>query len=217
MKNTIRMWFRGRLILLLTLASKSTWGPSPRSTSLHRYLRHTGIIDSQTFSDPSVIMVGALGVTFFIKSLSFTNCPITPILFLSDLALNLVSFSCTRSLKSLTGVWLSRFDNLTDLTIKSVTISYANVTGYIPKHLNTTLTHVDFSGNKLKGRLPSSISVLENLESLNLSSNALTGEIPTTLGIGSEFYTCILNGSDMKITSQITKATKLHHRINSPP
>ncbi|XP_050225010.1 receptor-like protein 51 [Mercurialis annua] len=137
-----------------------------------------------------------------LRSLSFTNCPITPIRFPSDLALNLVSFSATRSLKSLTGVWLSRFDNLTDLTvsnvpvkasglyvvlghmhkIKSVTISYANVTGYIPKHLNPTLTHVDFSGNKLKGRLPSSISVLENLQSLNLSSNALTGEIPTTFG-----------------------------------
>ncbi|KAF2309559.1 hypothetical protein GH714_003817 [Hevea brasiliensis] len=66
--------------------------------------------------------------------------------------------------------------------LKYLTISNANVTGSIPKHLHFNLTHVDLSGNKLKGRIPSSISILEKLEMLNLSSNALTGEIPTNFG-----------------------------------
>lgn len=66
--------------------------------------------------------------------------------------------------------------------LRSVTISNANVTGYIPKHLLLNLTQVDFSGNRLKGKIPSSITLLENLESLNLYSNALTGAIPDNLG-----------------------------------
>lgn len=66
--------------------------------------------------------------------------------------------------------------------LKSVTISNANLTGTVPKHMNLNLTHVDFSGNRLKGRIPSSISLLENLETLNLSSNSLAGEIPTSFG-----------------------------------
>ncbi|WCJ27233.1 receptor like protein 51 [Euphorbia peplus] len=137
-----------------------------------------------------------------LQALTFTNCPVSPIRFPSDLALSLHSFTCIRSLKRLTGVWLSHFVNLTDLTVsyvpvnasglyvvfgnmhklKFVTVSNANVTGFIPKHLPINLTHVDFSGNSLKGRIPSSISVLENLESLNLSSNGLTGEIPSNFG-----------------------------------
>ena len=137
-----------------------------------------------------------------LQSLSFTNCPVTPIRFPLDLAISLHSFTCIHSLKHLTGIGLSRFVNLTDLTVsnvpvntsglyavlgnmrklRSVTISNANVTGYIPKHLLFNLTHVDFSGNRLKGKIPSSITLLENLESLNLYSNALTGAIPDNLG-----------------------------------
>ncbi|KAG8635485.1 hypothetical protein MANES_16G042000v8 [Manihot esculenta] len=137
-----------------------------------------------------------------LQSLTFTNCPITPIRFPSDLALSLHSFTCIHSLKRLTGVWLSHFVNLTDLTVsnvpvnasglyvilgkmrklRSLIITNANVTGYIPKHLHLNLTHVDLSGNKLKGRIPSSIPIMENLEMLNLSSNTLTGEIPTNFG-----------------------------------
>ncbi|KAJ6766925.1 hypothetical protein OIU79_022817 [Salix purpurea] len=137
-----------------------------------------------------------------LQSLSFTNCPVTPIRFPLDLASSLHSFTCIHSLKHLTGVGLSRFVNLTDLTVsnvpvntsglyavlgnmrklRSVTISNANVTGYIPKHLLPSLTHIDFSGNRLKGNIPSSVTLLENLESLNLYSNALTGAIPDNFG-----------------------------------
>ncbi|CAN1166224.1 Receptor-like protein 51 [Linum perenne] len=137
-----------------------------------------------------------------LQSLSFTDCPISPVRFPTDLALSLRSFSCEHSLKHLTGIWLSRFTNLTDLVLTgvpvqasglyvvignmhklaSLTITNANLSGSIPKHMVENLTYVDLSGNKLKGRIPSSISVLENLQSLNLSSNSLTGELPTNFG-----------------------------------
>ncbi|KAJ9136014.1 hypothetical protein P3X46_033130 [Hevea brasiliensis] len=156
---------------------------------------------SNCYSDVSFSYT-ALKSLSTLQSLTFTNCPITPIRFPSDLVLSLHSFTCIHSLKRLTGVWLSHFVNLTDLTVSNVpvntsglyvilgnmrklkylTISNANVTGSIPKHLHFNLTHVDLSGNKLKGRIPSSISILEKLEMLNLSSNALTGEIPTNFG-----------------------------------
>ncbi|CAL5345179.1 unnamed protein product [Camellia sinensis] len=66
--------------------------------------------------------------------------------------------------------------------LKSVTISQANLTGYLPKHWHLNLTHVDLSGNRLRGKIPSSITLLENLQLLNLSSNLLLGEIPTSIG-----------------------------------
>ncbi|CAN0925957.1 hypothetical protein LINGRAHAP2_LOCUS35045 [Linum grandiflorum] len=48
------------------------------------------------------------------------------------------------------------------------TITNVNLSGKIPKHLVDNLTHIDFSRNNLKRRIPSSIVVLENLQSLNL-------------------------------------------------
>ncbi|KDP21122.1 hypothetical protein JCGZ_21593 [Jatropha curcas] len=179
--------------------------PSPHNSTIcdsSSPFRHLVSLHLSNCSSDVSFSYTALKSLSTLQSLTFTNCPITPIRFPSDLALSLHSFTCIHSLKRLTGVWLSHFVNLTDLTVSnvpinasglfvvlgnmhkltSVTISNANVTGYIPKHLQFNLTLVDFSGNKLKGRIPSSISVLENLESLNLSSNALTGEIPTNIG-----------------------------------
>ncbi|KAE8671790.1 putative Pentatricopeptide [Hibiscus syriacus] len=126
----------------------------------------------------------------------------SPIRFPSDLSLSLTSFSCVRSLRRLTGVWLSRFVNLTDLTVsftpvnttglyvilgnmhklKTVSISHANLTGSLPRHLNQNLTRVDLSDNKLKGNIPTSLTLVEDLEYLNLSSNGLNGVIPTEFG-----------------------------------
>ncbi|XP_015576666.2 receptor-like protein 51 [Ricinus communis] len=179
--------------------------PSPHNSTVcdsSSPFRHLIFLHLSNCSSDVSFSYTALKSLSTLQSLTFTNCPITPIRFPSDLALSLHSFTCIHSLKRLTGVWLSHFVNLTDLTVsnvpvnasglyvvlgnmhklKSVTISNANVTGYIPKHLHLNLTHVDFSGNKLKGRIPSSISILENLESLDLSSNTLTGEIPTNFG-----------------------------------
>ncbi|KAL4367286.1 hypothetical protein GQ457_05G028320 [Hibiscus cannabinus] len=137
-----------------------------------------------------------------LHSLSFTNCRASPIRFPSDLSLSLTSFSCIHSLRRLTGVWLSRFVNLTDLTVsntpintrglyvilgnmhklKTLTISHANLSGSLPRHMHLNLTHVDLSDNKLKGKIPTSLTLLEDLEFLNLSSNGLNGVIPTEFG-----------------------------------
>ncbi|KAL0692472.1 hypothetical protein Bca4012_059652 [Brassica carinata] len=46
----------------------------------------------------------------------------------------------------------------------------------------TLLTAIDFSGNKLRGKIPDSIGQLEDLIVLNLSSNGFDGNIPSSLG-----------------------------------
>ncbi|GMP74268.1 hypothetical protein CsSME_00031731 [Camellia sinensis var. sinensis] len=183
---------------------------SPPPSSLHtaavcdgsKPFRHLLSLRLTNCSADVEISVTALKSLSTLTNLEFINCPITPVHFPSDLASNLHSFTCIHSLKKLTGVWLSRLQNLTDLTVsgvtvntrspsivlgamkklKSVTISQANLTGYLPKHWHLNLTHVDLSGNRLRGKIPSSITLLENLQLLNLSSNLLIGEIPTSIG-----------------------------------
>ncbi|XAR66590.1 Non-specific serine/threonine protein kinase [Bertholletia excelsa] len=164
--------------------------------------RHLVSLRLANCSDDVGMSITALKSLSTLNSLAFLNCPITPVRFPSELALNLHSFTCINSLKRLTGVWLSRMQNLTDLTVsgvtvnasgaaiivgnmkklKSVTISHTNLTGYLPKHWHSNLTHIDLSGNRLRGRIPSSITTLENLQFLNLSSNELDSEIPTSIG-----------------------------------
>ncbi|KAK4271725.1 hypothetical protein QN277_020372 [Acacia crassicarpa] len=137
-----------------------------------------------------------------LQSLQLLNCPVTPIRFPPELISSLRSFTCVRSLRKVSGVWLSRLENLTDLTVsdvpvkasgpfvilgrmnklKSITISRANLTGNLPKYIHTNLTHVDLSGNHMKGTIPTSITMLDGLEFLNLSSNELHGEIPPSIG-----------------------------------
>lgn len=45
----------------------------------------------------------------------------------------------------------------------------------------TLLTAIDFSGNKLQGKIPESIGKLKDLIVLNMSSNGFTGNIPSSL------------------------------------
>ncbi|KAL6206732.1 hypothetical protein ACLB2K_023979 [Fragaria x ananassa] len=164
--------------------------------------RHLLSLTLANCSDDVALSFTALKSLSTLQSLHFLNCPISPIRLPSDLVSSLRSFSAISSLRRLTGVWLARLQNLTDLTVsnvqvnasgpfvilgnlkklRSVTISHANLTGNVPKHLNLNLTQIDFSGNELEGRIPSSITLLENLQSLNLSSNTLNGEIPTSFG-----------------------------------
>ncbi|XP_062152055.1 receptor-like protein 51 [Alnus glutinosa] len=136
-----------------------------------------------------------------LHSLSFLNCSISPVHFPPELSSSLRSFTCIHSLKTLTGFWLSHLHNLIDLTVSatpinasglyvilgnmkklnSITISYANLIGYITKHLNLNLTNIDLSSNMLRGKIPNSITLLEDLDFLNLLSNALVGEIPNSI------------------------------------
>ena len=164
--------------------------------------RHLVALRLANCSDDVALSLTALRSLSTLQSLRFDNCPIATVRFPPELALNLRSFSAVRSLRRLTGVWLSRLLNLTELTVTdvavnasgpfvvlgnmrkltSVTISRANLTGNVPRHLNPNLTYIDLSGNRLRGRIPSSINRLENLHTLNLSGNQLAGEIPTTIG-----------------------------------
>ncbi|XP_021295161.1 receptor-like protein 51 isoform X2 [Herrania umbratica] len=179
--------------------------PSPHNATIcdsSKPFRHLISLHLSNCSTDLSLSFTALKSLSSLRSLSFTNCHASPIRFPSDLSLSLTSFSCIRSLRRLPGVWLSRFVNLTDLTVsytpvntsglyviignmhklKTVTISHANLTGYLPRHVHLNLTHVDLSDNKLKGRIPTSFTLLEDLEYLNLSSNGLNGEIPTEFG-----------------------------------
>ncbi|XVF27466.1 hypothetical protein REPUB_Repub14bG0109900 [Reevesia pubescens] len=179
--------------------------PSPHNATIcdtSKPFRHLISLHLSNCSSDLSLSFTALKSLSSLHSLSFINCHASPIRFPSDLSLSLTSFSCIRSLRRLSGVWLSRFVNLTDLTVsytpvnasglyvilgnmhklKTVTISHANLTGSLPRHLHLNLTHVDLSDNKLKGKIPTSLALLEDLEFLNLSSNALNGEIPTEFG-----------------------------------
>ncbi|KAK4355425.1 hypothetical protein RND71_024396 [Anisodus tanguticus] len=164
--------------------------------------RHVISLSLTNCSDDVALSLTALKSLSTLNTLRFFNCPIKPIHFPSQLTSNLKSFTCINSLKKLTGVWLSRLQNLTDLAVshvsvtasgpsiilngmknlRTVSISNANLTGHLPKHWHGNVSYVDLSGNKLKGKIPSSLTELENLVYLNLSSNELNGSIPESFG-----------------------------------
>ncbi|CAN4091906.1 unnamed protein product [Withania somnifera] len=153
-------------------------------------------------SDDVALSFTALKSLYTLNELGFFNCPISAIRLPSQLASNLRTFTCANSLKKLTGVWISKLHNVTDLTVShvsvtasgpsvilnsiknlyTVTISNANLSGYLPKHWHSNLSYVDLSGNKLRGKIPTSLTELENLVLLNLSSNLLNGTIPVSFG-----------------------------------
>ncbi|KAK4347262.1 hypothetical protein RND71_033601 [Anisodus tanguticus] len=144
----------------------------------------------------------ALKTLSTLLDLQFINCPVSPIHFPSQLSSNLNSFTCINSLKKLTSLWLIRMHNVVNLTVSNVpvsasgpsiilnsiknlhtvTISHANLKGVLPTRWHMNLTYVDLSGNKLEGKIPSSLTELENLVHLNLSSNSLNGTIPNSFG-----------------------------------
>ncbi|KAJ8531528.1 hypothetical protein K7X08_026962 [Anisodus acutangulus] len=66
--------------------------------------------------------------------------------------------------------------------LHSVIMSDVNLTGFMPKHWHGNLSYIDLSVNKLKGKIPSSLTELENLVYLNLSLNELNGSIPESFG-----------------------------------
>ncbi|PIN01690.1 Leucine-rich repeat protein [Handroanthus impetiginosus] len=63
----------------------------------------------------------------------------------------------------------------------AVTVTVKNVEIKLPKIL-IIFTSIDFSSNKLHGKIPYSIGDLKSLYGLNLSHNELTGSIPASIG-----------------------------------
>ncbi|GJM93122.1 hypothetical protein PR202_ga09651 [Eleusine coracana subsp. coracana] len=144
-----------------------------------------------------------------LRTLSFSDCPAAPPRALppDQLAANLLSFTCTASLRRLSAVWLSRLANLTELTVADtplaatssptelavvvshmdrltrLTVSNANLSGLLPHHWHCpNLTRLDLSANRIAGPIPDTLTLLAAITHLNLSSNALTGAIPTSIG-----------------------------------
>lgn len=164
-----------------------------------RHLISLRLANCSTYLSLSFTALKALST---LRSLTLLNCPAAPTRLPPQLATSLTSFTCVNSLRKLSGVWLSQLQNLTHLTVSdvqvkasgpfvilahmskltSLTISNANLTGSLPGHLHSNLTHIDFSLNHLKGSIPPSITMLQNLQTLNLSSNALSGQIPPSIG-----------------------------------
>ncbi|MED6216433.1 hypothetical protein PIB30_007777 [Stylosanthes scabra] len=130
---------------------------------------------------------------------SYVSLSSTALKSLSPTLQSLHLFNCPHRIS---GVSLSHLSNLTDLSLsnlqikasgpyvilahmnklKTLTISNANLTGFLPRHVHSNLTHIDLSGNQLKGSIPPSITMLDSLEILNLSSNGFKGEIPSSIG-----------------------------------
>ncbi|GAB2298580.1 Receptor-like protein 51 [Dionaea muscipula] len=164
--------------------------------------RHLLSLRLTNCSDDVSLSFTALQSLSTLQGLQFIDCPVAPIRFPPELISNLRSFTCIDSLRRLTGVWLSRLRNLTDLNVsgvpvnasgpsiilgsikklESVTISGTGLAGFLPRSWHSNLTHIDLSANQLKGVIHSSITRLQNLVSLNLSSNQLSGELPASIG-----------------------------------
>ncbi|KAD6795063.1 hypothetical protein E3N88_05959 [Mikania micrantha] len=175
----------------------------------------------------------ALASLSTLTSLTFSDCHVPIVHFPATLSNNLRSFTSINSLQRLTGVFLSRFGNLTDITISgdtikasgiriitsnmksltTVTLSNTNLSGSIPKHWNPKLTHIDFSGNNLNGTIPTSFTLLESLKLLNLSSNQLTGEIPDSFGDLTSLQILSLSSNSLigAIPGSISTMSRLTH------
>ena len=87
--------------------------------------------------------------------------------------------------------------------LQSLELLHQSLSGTIPTELGllTMLTQLDFSGNKLQGVIPAEIfSGPRQLDQLWLRSNALTGTIPTVVGL---FPGRGLRLDDNQLTGQI--------------
>ncbi|KAI5066682.1 hypothetical protein GOP47_0019306 [Adiantum capillus-veneris] len=146
-----------------------------------------------------------------LRVLSFVDCPMRPVRMPSQLVKSLVSLTCIASLgktatssadePALTGGWLGRFRNLSELTVadvhvnasglseiiakmkhlKQLRFSNTNITGNLP--VNTwpsNLTFLDLALNAISGPLPLALTKLSHLTDMDLGHNQLSGYIPNT-------------------------------------
>ncbi|CAN4084372.1 unnamed protein product [Withania somnifera] len=94
---------------------------------------------------------------------------------------------------------LGKLCNLTTLIL-----SYNSITGYITEFVNAlsecqsnNLETLDLSFNELSGNLPATLGQLKKLKSLQLRFNSLTGTIPETIGELSSLEALYLNSNKM--------------------
>ncbi|KAL9329438.1 hypothetical protein ACSQ67_004441 [Phaseolus vulgaris] len=171
-------------------------------------LRHLTTLQLSNCTSPHLsLSFAALKSLSTLHTLLLLNCPFTstasPTHFPSQLASTLRSLTSVNSLRNISAVSLSHLRNLTHLTLsnltikasapyvlfshisnlQTLTISHANLAGSLPKHIHSpNLTYIDLSSNNLRGNIPSSITMLDTLQVLILSSNQLKGEIPYSIG-----------------------------------
>ncbi|KAF8092559.1 hypothetical protein N665_0411s0019 [Sinapis alba] len=101
----------------------------------------------------------------------------------------------------------------------------------------TSYTAIDFSGNKLEGKIPESVGLLKTLIALNLSNNAFTGHIPLSLenagelesldlsrnqltgtipnGLGSLSFLAFINVSYNQLKGEIPQGTQFNGQAKS--
>ncbi|XP_076893805.1 cuscuta receptor 1-like [Bidens hawaiensis] len=87
----------------------------------------------------------------------------------------------------------------TNLNIKLLDISGNLLTGVIPIHIQKFLpgiTHLNLSRNSLDGVIPSSLGEMDELNTLDLSHNKLSGEVPIGLLANSSRWLSILKLSN---------------------
>ncbi|KAH9309755.1 hypothetical protein KI387_037666 [Taxus chinensis] len=174
-------------------------------------LKHLVSLQLQYCSPESQMTQDVMEALSTLHSLTFMDCPMSPVRLPAKLLKSLTSFTCISSLgrtledqsvQGLSGVWLSRFHNLTKLTVsdvvvnasgptiilsnmkhmRDVLISRTNLSGFLPKTWHENISSIDLSGNNLRGSIPSSMGRLSHLRTLDLSSNQLHGAIPSSLG-----------------------------------
>ncbi|BAU03063.1 hypothetical protein LR48_Vigan01g045100 [Vigna angularis] len=170
--------------------------------------RHLTTLQLSNCTSPHLsLSFAALKSLSTLHSLQLLNCPVTstpsPTRFPLQLSSTLRSLTSVNSLRNISAVSLSHLRNLTHLTLsnltikasapyvlfshisnlQSLTISHANLAGSLPKHIHSpNLNYIDLSSNNLRGNIPSSVTMLDNLQVLILSSNQLKGEIPSSIG-----------------------------------
>ncbi|XP_074269827.1 receptor-like protein 51 [Silene latifolia] len=215
---------------------KDPCSPTQNSTTKcdsSKPFRHLTSLTLTNCSDTLSVSTTALKSLSTLTSLSFLNCPAATSRFPTELSTNLRSFTCINSLKKITGVFLGRLLNVTDLIVQSVpvkatgpyvilgnlrflqsiTISKANLTGTLPKSWHPNISYIDLSYNQLKGKIPSSITELVNLIYIDLSGNMLTGEMPNSIGdlIGLRNLSLATNSLSGSIPDSVSSMPELEH------
>ncbi|XP_010490125.1 PREDICTED: receptor-like protein 12 [Camelina sativa] len=124
---------------------------------------------------------------------------------------------------SLYGRYSLRYMETIDIQYKGLSMEQESVL--------TSSATIDFSGNRLEGKIPESIGLLKELIALNLSNNAFTGHIPLSLanlmklesldlssnqlsgtipnGLGTLSFLAYINISHNQLTGEIPQGTQI--------